>query len=76
MAVLRVRDVFEVRDAEERARKRWMAMFENLYPKYESMFRYGTELMIIDRETLKTYGEDGKEYTLQVAPWESEDEDG
>lgn len=57
-------------DYEEKARERWMKMFDNIYPKCESLFRYGTELVVADRETLKTFGEDGKEYTLQVAPWE------
>lgn len=61
-------------DKRDQARSRWMQIFENLYPKYESLFRYGTELVVADAETLKTYGEDGKEYTLQIAPWEDGEE--
>lgn len=60
--------------AEERAKKRWMDMFDRVYPKCASMFRADTTLVISNTEDLRTYGEDGLEYTLQIAPWESEDE--
>ena len=57
----------------ERARERWMAMFDEVYPKNESLFSDYATLIVTNTEDLRTFGEDGKEYTLQVAPWESED---
>lgn len=61
-------------EAKERARKRWLDMFDNIYPNCESMFWSNATLVISNTEDFRTYGEDGREYTLQVAPWESEDE--
>ena len=58
----------------EYARQRWMDMFEKVYEKNESIFRYGNTLVVTDAESLRCYGEDGKEYTLQIADWEREDE--
>ena len=57
----------------EYARQRWMDMFEKVYEKNESIFRYGNTLVVTDTESLRIYGEDGKEYTLQIADWESTD---
>lgn len=57
-------------EAEERAKKRWMDMFDRVYPKCASMFQAHTTIVISNTEDLRTYGEDGLEYTLQVAPWE------
>lgn len=60
----------------ERARDRWTDIFEKVYSKDTSIFHHGTELIVVNVETMKCYGEDGLEYTLQVAPWENEaDED-
>lgn len=60
--------------AKENARKWWMDIFENVYPRCKSMFCHEAELAIINMKTLRAYDEDGLEYTLQVAPSESEDE--
>lgn len=62
-------------EAEEKARRRWMDMFDKVYPKCESMFRADSTLVISRVDDLKTYGEDGLEYTLQVAPWEGDGEE-
>lgn len=48
-------------------------MFDKVYSRNESLFRYGTELIVADRESMECIGEDGLHYTLQIAPWEKED---
>lgn len=58
----------------EKARERWMEMFDAVYSKNESLFSWGTTLVVADTDTLVCYGEDGLAYTLQAAPWEREDE--
>ena len=61
-------------EEKERARKRWMDAFDRIYPECESIFSPNATIVVANTEDLTVYGEDGLAYTLQVAPWESEDE--
>ena len=59
----------------ERAKQRWIEAFDRIYPKCERLFQWDTTLVISDAETMVCYGEDGKQYILQVAPWEKNEEE-
>ena len=48
-----------------------MKAFDELYDAHPSMFSENATLVITNTEDLNVYGEDGKEYTLQLAPWET-----
>lgn len=59
----------------EKAKEKWMSAFEEIYDKAPSMFEWHKTLIVTDTESMVSYGEDGKEYTLQIAPWEKDVED-
>ena len=59
----------------EKAKEKWMSAFDKIYDKAPSMFELHKTLIVTDTESMVSYGEDGKEYTLQIAPWERKDED-
>ena len=59
----------------EKAKQRWLEAFDRIYPKCERLFRWDATLVVTDTETMVCYGEDGKEYTLQVAPWDKDEEE-
>ena len=59
----------------EKAKERWIAAFDKIYDRAPSMFAWHKILIVTDTESMVSYGEDGKEYTLQIAPWERDDED-
>ena len=49
-----------------------MDTLDEIYDRAPSLFSENATIVIANTETMEVYGEDGKEYTLQVAPWEIE----
>lgn len=54
----------------ERAKKRWDNLFEKVYYQNPSLFNYGREITIADRESLEAYDEEGRKLTLQPDPYD------
>lgn len=55
-------------ESREAAGRRWMRAFDALYDAHPSMFSENAKLVIMNRDDLKVYDEDGREYTLQLTP--------
>lgn len=53
-----------------RAKKRWDDLFDKVYYKNPSLFNYGREIVIADRESLETYDEEGRKLTLHPDPYD------
>lgn len=61
--------------AKEIWKEHWDKVYDTLWEKCETLFRDGMgELIVANPKDMRCVGTDGKEYTLQIAPWEIEED--